>query len=119
MNLRTTPQGPGGFTGTGGGFQTDTGTMNSAGSYVQESVQTMIGHVNSLLSELEALNPSTWDGEASKAFYSAKDQWHGVHLNLTKTGGQIGDFITQGSQKYGQADSDLQTGIGNVTRGLT
>lgn len=125
MTLRTTAQGPNGIapaTGmgpAGGGIQTDLNVMDSARGYVEHVGGTMVGTVNRMMGQIEALNPSTWDTpSASKAFYSAKLQWQTAHQHLTTALAQIGMGLDDSRKQYNQSDLDSQLGVTNAVRGL-
>jgi WXG100 family type VII secretion target len=119
MALRTTPQGgaAGGF-GGGTGFTTELPVMDSARGYVEHVGAMMVGRVNTMISQLDALNPSTWNGDAKRAFDTAKIQWQTTHQHLTKALADIEMGLDNSRRSYGQADLDSQLGITNSVNGL-
>jgi WXG100 family type VII secretion target len=120
--MRQTAQGPGGYVpaaGAGGsGFETELGQMVSATAHVEQHGHNVVSQVNRLMSQLEALGPSTWDGEAARAFVQAKLAWNGAQVRLTKALQEIAVGIDNSQKHYGQADSDSQLGITSAVRGL-
>jgi WXG100 family type VII secretion target len=121
MALRTTPQSAGGTSGlaTGVGFSTQLPVMDSARAYVEHVGALMVTQVNTMLTQLEALNPSTWSGEAAAAFAQAKSQWVSAHQHLTKALNDIAMGLDNSRKTYNQADLDSQLGIVNSVRGLS
>jgi WXG100 family type VII secretion target len=119
--MRYDAQGPGGYApGAGGsGFELEVGEMVSARGYVEHVGDLMVSQVNRLMSQLEALGPSTWDGDAANAFRSAKVAWNGAQVDLTKALLNIANGLDHSRKNYQQADTDSQLGITGAVRGLS
>ena len=123
-SMRTTPQGPGGYVPPvgsihgGQGFETDTHVMVTAQQYVSHVGQTMTTEVDKLMSNLDALNPTTWEGDAYRQFLKAKGDWLAAHDHIKKALGDIETCMGDSARKYDQADLDSQLGIGNAVKGL-
>ena len=122
--MRTTPQGPGGYVPpTGGihggqGFETDTHVMVTAQQYISHVGQTMTSEVDKLMSNLDSLNPSTWDGDAYRQFLKARNDWHAAHDHIKNALAEIESCMGDSAKKYDQADLDSQTGIANAVKSL-
>ena len=122
--MRTTPQGSGGYAPPvgsihgGQGFETDTHVMVTAQQYISHVGQTMTSEVDKLMSNLESLNPATWDGDAYRQFLKAKNDWHGAHDHIRNALAEIESCMGDSAKKYDQADLDSQLGIGNAVKGL-
>ena len=122
--MRTTPQGPGGYAppvggiSGGQGFETDTHVMVTAQQYISHVGQTMTSEVDKLMSNLESLNPATWDGDAYRQFLKAKNDWHTAHDHIRNALAEIESCMGDSAKKYDQADLDSQTGIANAVKGL-
>ena len=122
--MRTTPQGPGGYAPPvgsihgGQGFETDTHVMVSAQQYISHVGQTMTVEVDRLMSNLENLNPRTWDGDACRQFNKAKGEWTNAHDHIRKALGDIESCLGDSARRYDQADLDSQLGIADAVKGL-
>ena len=122
--MRTTPQGPGGYAppvggiSGGQGFETDTHVMVTAQQYISHVGQTMTTEVDRLLSNLDALNPTTWEGDAYRQFLKAKGDWQTAHDHIRKALADVESCLGDSARKYDQADLDSQLGIGNAVKGL-
>lgn len=117
MALRTTAHG--GAAAGGSAFSTDTGMMHSGAQYVRSMRDTMVGRVNGLIADLEAeLNPSTFRGEAQAAYASAKERWHGVHVNLMTTMENIATAMQSSGSSYQTMDQDNSQGIRKTAQDL-
>jgi WXG100 family type VII secretion target len=121
--MRQAAQGPAGYVppagGVGSGFETDLHVMLSAQGYVEHVGQVMVSEVNRLMANLEALGPSTWDGDAARAFAKAKHDWQRAQADLTKALQDIALGLDGSRKQYDQADTDSQLGITSAVRGLT
>jgi WXG100 family type VII secretion target len=122
--MRTGPQGSGGYAPpvgsiTGGqGFETDTHVMVSAQQYISHVGQTMTSEVDKLMTNLQNLNPRTWDGDAYRGFLKARDSWHLAHDHIQKALAEIESCMGDSAKRYDQADLDSQYGIANAVKGL-
>jgi WXG100 family type VII secretion target len=112
------PSSTGGGAATGGGFDTSLTTMDAAKTHIDSVGVAMTGQVDRLMTQLEALNPSTWDGDAYRQFQKAKLAWHQAHDHIRKALKDIEDCMHTSSKHYGQADLDSGTGIHNATSGI-
>lgn len=118
MTLRTSSQGPAGYS-PGTGFETDLHVMLSAKGYVEHVGQVMVSEVNRLMANLEALNPRTWDGQAARAFASAKQDWQQASQHLTGALEDVAGGLDSSRKRYDQADMDSQLGISSAASGLS
>ncbi len=109
---------PAGATTGGRGFVTDTHVMVSAQQYCSHVGALMTSEVDRLMTSLDNLNPSTWDGAAYHKFLKAKDDWHAAHGHLRKALGDIENCLGESAKRYDQADQDSQYGIDNAVKGL-
>jgi WXG100 family type VII secretion target len=102
----------------GQGFVTDTHTMVTSQQYLEHVGSVMTSEVDKLISNLDGLNPKTWDGDAYRAFLSAKDAWHQKHGEIQKALADIAANLGSSAKRYDQADLDSQYGIANAVKGL-
>lgn len=122
--MRTGPQDPTGYVPAvgsihgGQGFETDTHVMVSAQQYISHVGDLMTNEVDRLMSNLDNLNPSTWDGDAYRHFLTAKQDWLAAHDNIKKALRDIEQKMGDSAKRYDQADLDSQLSIGNAVKGL-
>jgi WXG100 family type VII secretion target len=122
--MRTGPQDPTGYVPAAGsisggqGFVTDTHVMVSAQQYISHVGDVMTSEVDKLMSNLDSLNPSTWDGDAYRHFLTAKQDWHAAHDNIKKALRDIEQKVGDSAKRYDQADLDSQYSVTNAVKGL-
>ena len=123
--MRTGPQNPTGYVPPvgaihgGQGFETDTHVMVTAQQYISHVGQTMTTEVDRLMSNLDALNPRTWDGEAYRQFLRAKADWMTAHDHIRNALVDIESCIGDSAKLYDQADWDTKQHITDAVKGLS
>jgi WXG100 family type VII secretion target len=92
--------------------------MVSAQQYISHVGDVMTSEVDKLMSNLDNLNPSTWDGDAYRHFLTAKQDWHAAHDNIKKALRDIEQKVGDSAKRYDQADLDSQYSVTNAVKGL-
>jgi WXG100 family type VII secretion target len=110
-----------GFTPTGGGggvLAVDTDVLGTSTQHIADTRDAIVSRVNNLMSQLDGLDKSTWDGEAAQAFLNAKLRWHDNHQSIVKSLTAIIDNLTTGKTGYVNSESTSAGDLQKVVSGL-